>query len=459
VLQHILFVVPRIAGYPLEGGGATDIAASIETGIVAGAVPAGARLPTVRDMAIDLGVSTATVAAAFRLLRERGLVSTNGRAGTRVTPPRPRSARRVAPPIPPGVVDLARGNADPQLLPDLRPAMATVADRLTSDAGRSRTYGEGGNFPALIGALEPRLTADGLPVGPITVVNGALEGIERVLQTVARSGDGVVVEDPAYCGLLDLLDALGLRAIPVATDDAGPLPDMLTAALARRPVAAVLTPRAQNPTGSAWSSTRAAELEAILATQPQLLVVEDDPLAEVVDASLRDITVSAGRHRWAYVRTLSKSLGPDLRLAVLLADATTNARVALLQQATTGWVSWLVQHLAAILLDDPGAESMRAEARRCYGERRTAFKEALDDHGIEVRGTSGYNVWVPVSHEASTVQALLAVGWAVRAGEVFRVESPPGLRVTVAELAPERARQLAADLAAALAAPRRNISA
>ena len=128
-------------------------------------------------------------------------------------------------------------------------------------------------------------------------------------------------------------------------------------------------------------------------------------------------------------------------------------------QSTTGWVSWLVQQMVAMLLDDPGAERWRAAARRCYAERRTALREALDDHGIEVRGTSGYNVWVPVSHEASTVQALLAVGWAVRAGEVFRVESPPGLRVTVAELAPERAGRLAGDLAAALAAPRRNISA
>ncbi|HWC39867.1 MAG TPA: aminotransferase class I/II-fold pyridoxal phosphate-dependent enzyme, partial [Acidimicrobiales bacterium] len=155
----------------------------------------------------------------------------------------------------------------------------------------------------------------------------------------------------------------------------------------------------------------------------------------------------------------SKSLGPDLRLAVVLADATTSARVAVLQQATTGWVTWLVQRLAAMLLDDADAERSRAAARRCYTERRTAFKEALGGQGIEVRGSSGYNVWVPVSHEASTVQALLAVGWAVRAGEVFRIESPPGLRVTVAELAPERAADLAADLAAALAAPRRNISA
>ena len=115
------------------------------------------------------------------------------------------------------MVDLARGNPDPQLLPDLRPPLATVVDRLAATAGRSRKYGEGGNLPALLDALEPRLAADGLPVGTITVVNGALEGVEHALRTVARSGDGVAVEDPAYCGLLDLLDALGLRAIPVAS--------------------------------------------------------------------------------------------------------------------------------------------------------------------------------------------------------------------------------------------------
>jgi len=450
--------VSRTSDYPIRGDGATDIAAAIETGIVAGSLAAGARLPTVRDLATDLGVSPTTVANAYRSLRERGLLTANGRGGTSVTAMRPRSARRVAPPIPPHALDLARGNPDPQLLPDLRPALAAVADGLASTAGRSRKYGDGGNLPALVAALEPRLAADGLPIAPVTMVNGALDGVELALRTVVHPGDSVVVEDPGYCGLLDLLESLGLRAIPVATDDEGPLPDALTAALARRPVAAVLTPRAQNPTGAAWSSSRATELEAVLATQPQLLVIEDDPLAEVADEPLRDIT-AAGRDRWAYVRTLSKTLGPDLRVAALLADPTTNARVAALQQATTGWVSWLVQHLAAFLLDDADAERTRTEARRRYGERRTVFKEKLKEHGVGARGISGYNVWIPVSHEASTVQALLTYGWAVRAGEVFRLESPPGLRVTVAELPLEQAGLLAADVASAMAAPRRNISA
>ena len=85
-------------------------------------------------------------------------------------------------------------------------------------------------------------------------------------------------------------------------------------------------------------------------------------------------------------------------------------------------------------------------AARAYAERRKALIDALAHHGIEARGRSGLNVWVPVAEESSSVQALLGAGWAVSAGERFRLKSPPGLRITISSLDPREAPRLATAL-------------
>src|SRR5919109_2746250 len=109
---------PVIAGRTTRG-----IAASVEEHIREGNLRPGMRLPTIRSLAGDLGVSPMTVASAYRELRRRGLVTSAGRRGTHVSeqPPLPVS---YAPVVPPGTRDLATGNPDPELLPSLAPALA-----------------------------------------------------------------------------------------------------------------------------------------------------------------------------------------------------------------------------------------------------------------------------------------------------------------------------------------------
>jgi DNA-binding transcriptional MocR family regulator len=82
-----------------------------------------------------------------------------------------------------------------------------------------------------------------------------------------------------------------------------------------------------------------------------------------------------------------------------------------------------------------------------YTERREALLAALSSHGIAGRGVSGLNVWIPVAEESATVQALLLLGWAVKAGERYRIASAPAIRVTVATLMPREAERFAGDLA------------
>src|SRR6187431_2988797 len=111
--------------YRIKGSSATEVAASVEAGVREGALGPGAALPPVRSLARTLGLSAATVASAYRLLRLRGIAAGAGRLGTRVTARPPLLAVRAAPPLP-GLRDVAGGNPDPRLLPPLRPHLPRV---------------------------------------------------------------------------------------------------------------------------------------------------------------------------------------------------------------------------------------------------------------------------------------------------------------------------------------------
>jgi DNA-binding transcriptional MocR family regulator len=435
--------------YRVTGTSASTIAGSIEAGIRDGRLASGALVPPVRTLAKSLRVSPSTVAAAYRGLIGRGLLETHGRRGTRVRH-RPPLPTRAAAPIPPHVRNLADGSPNPALLPDLGPALAAI-DR------SQRSYGERANLPELLALAAQRLAADGVPTDALAVTGGALDGIERALQAHLRPGDRVAIEDPGYPGVIDLVAALGLVAEPVAVDDAGMVPAELARALARRAAACIVTPRAQNPSGAALDAARTSELRRALKRHPDVLVIEDDHAGPVAGA---DAFTLSDRHRarWVVVRSVSKSLGPDLRLAVLSGDATTIARVEGRQLIGTGWVSHVLQRLVATLWSDAVTARNVRRAAETYAARRRGLIEALGRHGVAAHGRSGLNVWVPVPEEIPVVRGLFEAGFAVNGGERYRLASGPAIRITIATLGAAEVEPLAAAVAACLAPARRTHS-
>src|SRR5688572_21518073 len=103
----------------ITGTSAVNIAGSVEAAVHDSRLKPGDPLPTVRELATSLRVSPTTVAAAYKLLQGRGLVSGLGRNGTRITSRPPTPAVTSRPSIPEGAIDLATGNPDPELLPSL----------------------------------------------------------------------------------------------------------------------------------------------------------------------------------------------------------------------------------------------------------------------------------------------------------------------------------------------------
>jgi DNA-binding transcriptional MocR family regulator len=241
----------------------------------------------------------------------------------------------------------------------------------------------------------------------------------------------VAVEDPGWGSVLDLVPALGLRVVPVAVDDEGPVAEEVARALRSGVRALVVTDRGQNPTGAALSAARAADLRAVLADHRQVLVIDDDHISGIADLPLH--CLAGVTDHWALVRSAAKAYGPDLRLAFYTGDTTTVDRVRGRHRLGAGWVSHLLQH-TLVHLWQTGAVDPETVARS-YGERREALVRALAARGVASHGRSGMNVWVPVSDETGAVAGLLQHGWAVAPGARFRARSAPGVRLTVSPLA------------------------
>jgi DNA-binding transcriptional MocR family regulator len=433
--------------YRPQGRTAKQISASVEAGVRSGQLSGGDQLPPVRELAGQLGVSPTTVAAAYAELRRRGITTGTGRAGTRIRGGPPVSSRGYLR-APAGTRDLVTGGPDPGLLPLLpaRPARRST-----------RMYAEAPVAPRLRRLAAGQLTADGINTASLTVTGGALDGIERVLATWLTSSDRVIVEDPGHAVTFDLLAAMGYTVVPVPVDDLGIRPAELASALTRGAGALIVTPRAQAATGAAWDADRAAAIGDVLRRHPSVGVIEDDHAGPVAGtpaysaaARLAGSKDLKGTERWVILRSVSKSLGPDLRLAVLAGDEATITRVAGRQALGTGWVSYELQEMVADLWADPSVAAQLASAAGIYAGRRDALRSVLGRHGITATGRSGFTCWVPVSDEDGVASSLAAAGWAVAPGQRFRIASAPGVRISYARLEQADAASFAAEFARAL---------
>jgi len=423
---------------------ARGIAAALGRMISAGIVPDGARLPTVRELAKRLEVSPTTVSDAWRSLANVGAIEARGRNGSfarRPTGPgRPRRYRQISGGPGHFQVDLSTGTPDPTLLPDLGPIVARVSKQnLTS------SYLDHPVLPDL-----EELLVDSWPFPPeaITVVDGAMDALDRIAQEVLHLGDRVVVEHPTFPPMLDLLELLGCEVIGVDVDDEGIEPAGVEAALARGPRMLLLQPRAQNPTGVALSPRRAQKLAKLL-RNTTTIVVEDDHANNISAAPI----VTVGRwlpERTVHVRSYSKSHGPDLRLAAVGGSGDIVTAVANRRLLGPGWSSRILQAVLVELLRDPATADTLARAREVYGTRRAAISAALGSHDVEHRDGDGINLWMRVDDERTALMWLVAVGLGAAPGHPFLVRPDHDhLRITVSAVGDDDAAQIGEHLATA----------
>ena len=404
---------------------ARGLAHAVSRGIRDGVLPAGTKLPPIREVARRLALSPTTVSAGWALLARSGTIRTDGRRGTTVADPLGPSNtryRRALEGQTGFALDLSTGIPDAALLPNLGMALG----RLTT-AGTPGSYLDEAVLPELRDVLLgewPYVTSD------LTIVDGAMDALDLVVRTAIRFGDRVVVEHPCFPPLLDLLDSIGADVVGVPLDSEGMQPQSLAAALTSPAAAVILQPTAQNPSGISTTPRRARAL-AELVDRAGTIVIEDDSAGAIASAP----AISLGRwipERTVHIRSFSKSHGPDLRLAAVSGPHPLMHDVQARRQLGQGWSSRLLQRILLSLLTDEGSRAEVRQARREYARRRAALVDALAKQGVTVGGTDGINIWVPVHDEAAALVRLASQGIGVTPGSPFAVlpDMPGHIRVT-----------------------------
>ncbi|MEM7347639.1 MAG: PLP-dependent aminotransferase family protein [Chloroflexota bacterium] len=269
-----------------------QIAEQIKSQINQGDLPVGTKLPTIREFSHRLGVTRLTVQNAYNTLQDEGFIEAVVGRGTFVS--------RIAQPAhipriltqqfaPENVLrdvlqnihaknlrSLGIAVADPNLFPT-EEFWESVA-QCQPDAQTLFNYGEVMGDAQLRLAIAEMLVEQNIAATPnqILITDGAMQGLNLVARALARPGDTVLIEQPTFLGLINLLKAQGLHPLTVPLDNQGPNLEVLDSHLRHhRPRFYYTIPSFQNPTGLTFSlEKRQALIE--LAQSHNLLLIEDD---------------------------------------------------------------------------------------------------------------------------------------------------------------------------------------
>ncbi|GGD60800.1 aminotransferase class I/II-fold pyridoxal phosphate-dependent enzyme [Lacimicrobium alkaliphilum] len=424
----------------ISGNSAQSIFESVRDLIMSGALQSGDTLPPVRELAEQLGVNRNTVSAAYQRLAKAGVAITRGRLGTRICAA-PTSGEQEGTSAT-SLYDLADGSPRRDWLPNL--------NQISSQTPLHQyIYGEATTLPEVYEYAKRWFTGI-CPKGfDITLSNGAIDALERLMTAHLSMGDKVVVEDPCYISSANAIRLAGIQVLGAQVDEQGMMPDALHAALEKGAQAVLITPRAHNPTGASLSAERARELTKVLADYPGVLVMVDDHFCLLAKDDYHSI-IPDGTYHWAVFRSVSKGLGPDLRMAFIAADKNTVKRINTRMAPGMSWVSRVLQSLVYTCLSSDEVNRQLAEVKQRCIDLRALLINALADNGIEVTTTSdGLNVWIPIPNESKEITYELSrKGWLVRPGASFDIDqSSQAIRVSIQKIDAETVSMFAADLA------------
>lgn len=409
--------------------------------IRSGAIEIGTQLPPVRELAEALGMSPASISTVWHALKKNKLIAGSGRNGVWVSgnnpSPRPVRFENVGNFGRHIKVDLTYASPDPALLPELAPALAA-----SCQSQNLNSY----HRELITPELHAAVSADWPYIAEaLLATNGGFDGIQAVINALILPGSVVAIEDPTTARLLDLLDNVGARVIAIPCDDEGPQPEALAAALAQKPAAFIYQPRTHSVCGMSVSPQRFAELIPLLKEIP--VIIEDDGIGMISSAA----DTSLGTHypdRVVHVRSYSKTLGPDLRLAVLSAPKAWAKRIQAYRNFGASWTSRILQNAAAWMLQDPASLARIQQARKVYQQRRQSLTDALTQRQIVWEGQEGLSVWIPVPSEQFALVTLAVHGFAVFHGSRFKSETTqPHIRVETSCLQADQVESLADSIA------------
>jgi GntR family transcriptional regulator/MocR family aminotransferase len=365
----------------------------------------------------------------------------------------------------PDATNCSFGGPDPSLLPlkIIKRHWKSVFDDVTN---RDLQYRTADPIEVLTEIVPARLSAQGIPVkGGDLIVGTSAQQLMAVAPHVASRLGGpreavFAVEQPGYYTIFDAWDHAGVRMIGIETDEDGARPESLESAIRNGANAVLLTPRAHNPTGASWTPGRLRALGDVLSQYPGVLAIEDDHFGDISETQTGSLLADARvEERVVYIRSFSKSIAPDLRLAVAAARPRLKTLLQEAKSHADGWSSRLLQRVLTGVLQDEELASWLARVRQTYRIRRERVAEVLANcsvPGVVIwPGRDGVNLWIDLpsgfdAHEV--IERAAALGVLVAPGEVFYLS--PGhsdvVRFNVGSVQSDRASVCAELLARAI---------
>ncbi|MBO1331273.1 PLP-dependent aminotransferase family protein [Streptomyces sp. VRA16 Mangrove soil] len=408
------------------------LAQGVRTLLLDGRIPLHARLPAERGLATALGVSRATVTAAYDLLRESGYARSRRGAGTWTELPdgaRPTSV--ATPAVGDDVLDLAIA-APGAVTEELTAAYAAAAPDVARHAVTPGYHPYG--LPELRAAIAERYTRRGLPTLPeqILVTTGAQQAVALTLTLLGRPGDRIAVENPSYANALAVIRRLGLRTAPVPVTDEGWDAELFAATLRQSaPRLAYLIPDFQNPTGRLMPAGQRRRLIAAARATGTWLVV-DETVADIgldvpTPPPFASLAGPGGGEQIVTVGSLSKGHWSGLRVGWVRAGTKLITELTALR-VTADMSGSVLDQLVAGRLIDREDEVLRHRLPVLRAQRDHLAK-ALAREFPEWRWElppGGMSLWVDLGRPVASALSRAALRHGVRIEGGSRFGADPG---------------------------------
>jgi DNA-binding transcriptional MocR family regulator len=376
--------------------------------------PAGERLPSTRTLVAEHAASPVTVQRAVQRLVGEGLIETRPGAGSFVA--RPRAVRHAdfawqttalgearvessavgtaMASVPPSVIAMHSGYPTEELLPGrlVRAALARAA-RGASALTRGEADGQAELRSWFAGEIAP-VSSDDVMITP-----GGQSALSSIFRALVAPGDAVVMESPTYWGAISAARQAGLRIVPVARGSHAPsaadLDDAFASSGARLFYA---QPHFANPTGAQWNNDERRDILAVVRSRGAYLIEDDWAHDFAIEGDVLPLVADDADGHIVYIRSLTKSLSPSLRVGAVVARGPALARIQADRTVDDLYVSGVLQSAAIDVLRDPGWRSHLGRLRGQLRGRRDELARQVEAHlgadALTYLPRGGLNLWV-----------------------------------------------------------------
>lgn len=410
----------------------------------------GDRLPSVRALSVEHGVSLSTVQQAYRVLEDHGLAAPRPKSGYFVPDHRPlpalpdvsRPAQRpvdisqwdqvfeLVRSVPrKDVVQLGRGMPDVGS-PTLKPLLRSLAQLSRRQDMPGLYYDTVAGTEALREQVARLMLDSGcsLSTADLVITTGCQEALSISVRAVCQPGDIVAVESPSFHGAMQTLKGLGMKALEIPTDPlTGISLEALELALEQWPIKLIqLTPSCNNPLGYIMPEARKRAL-LTLAQRFDVAILEDDVYGDLAYTYPRPRTIKSfdDDGRVLLCSSFSKTLAPGLRVG-WVAPGRYLERVMHMKYISTGYTATQPQLAIADFIEgghyQPHLRRVRGQYQRARDQMIDWVSRYLPAGTRASRPQGGFVLWVELPESFDTLRlnrALLEQGVQIAVGSIF----------------------------------------